>query len=244
MRSKIQSIKTGPYAVHLLKDDKSIAKLATGVQVVDLPDDCNYIKMYKELIDSQYAIQGLKALVTIYKNRRQYNRAANVLKEAIRMFPGRAKMIYIPQLKQISGNWVELLNCKTFPAGVEPEVNLKFRNTSKISCKLTKIKIEKFLDDIKKNLKNEKSRHEMLKLGYQPQQIGNWLLKKQGEAYLSDKIEEWKNTLRPLTKHFDKTIQLKLPVKEAGVYFLEVTANRRQYQPNNCVVIKYGDNRT
>ncbi|MBU8902494.1 MAG: hypothetical protein KOO69_07125 [Victivallales bacterium] len=224
MRNKIQSIKTGPYAVHLLKDDKSISKLATGVQLVDLPDDCNYIEMYKELIDSQYARQGLEALITIYRNRRQYNRAANVLKEAIRMFPKRAKMRYIPQLKQISGNWVELLNCKTFPAGVKPEVNLKFRNTSKIFCKLTKIKIETFLDDIKKNLKNEKARHEMLRLGYQPQQIGNWLLKKQGEAYLSDEIKEWEDVLKPLAKHFDKTIQLQLPVKEAGVYFLEVTA--------------------
>jgi len=224
MRTKIQSIKTGPYAIHLLKDDETIAKLATGVQKIKLPEDCNYIEMYKELIDTKYTEQGLGILANIYKNRRQYVRAAYILKEMIRIAHPKVKQAYIKELNQITDNWVELLNCKTFPAGVKPEVNLKFRNASKVSCKLTKVKIETFLEDIKKNLKDAKGRKEMFKLGYQPQQIGNWLLKKQGERYLSKDVEEWDEVLKPLEKHFDKTIQLKLPMKQAGVYFLEVTA--------------------
>jgi alpha-2-macroglobulin len=224
MRSKIQSIKTGPYAIHLLKDDETIAKLATGVQKIKLPDDCNYIGMYKELIGTKYAQQGLGMLAMIYKNRRQYVKAANVLREIIRIVQPNVKKLYIKELNQIAGNWVELLNCKTFPAGVKPEVNLKFRNADEISCKLTKVKIENFIEDIKKNLKDPVKRKEMFKLGYQPQQVGNWLLKKQGERYLGKEVEEWNEVLKPLGKHFDKTIQLKLPVSEAGVYFLEVTA--------------------
>ncbi|MCK4981611.1 MAG: hypothetical protein KAS17_01745, partial [Victivallaceae bacterium] len=215
MRSKIQAVKTGPYAIHLLKDDETIAKLATGVRKIKLPDDCNYIKMYKEE-------QNFSMLAMIYKNRRQYIKAANALKEVIKRAQVKGK--YIKQLNQITGNWVELPGSKTFPAGVKPVVNLKFRNARKVSCKLTKVKIETFLEDMKKYLKDAKSRKEMFELGYQPSQIGNWLLKKQGERYLSKDVEEWDKVLKPLDKHFDKTIQLKLPVSEAGVYFLEVSA--------------------
>lgn len=224
MRNKIQSIKTGPYAIHLLKDDESIAKLATGVQRIKLPDDCNYIKIYKELIGTEYATLGMKRLVEIYKNRRQYVKAANVLRKIIQIAQPNEKKKYIDALNQITGNWVELLNSKTFPAGVKSEINLRFRNASEISCKLTKVKIETFIADIKKNLKNAKSRKEMFEFGYQPYQVGNWLLKKQGERYLTKDVEEWDKALKPLEKHFDKTIQLKLPVSQAGVYFLEVTA--------------------
>ena len=224
MRRKIQSIKTGPYAVHLLRDDETISKLATGVRKIKLPDDCNYIKIYKELVNTKHAERGLAMLAMIYKNRRQYVKAADILVESIRIASPNDKKAYIKALNQITGNWVELLNCKTFPAGVTPVVNLKFRNASEISCKLTKVKIETFIENIKKNLKNAKKRKEMFKLGYQPQQVGNWLLKKQGKPYRGEVVDEWNEDLEPFGGHFDKTIQLKLPVSEAGVYFLEVTA--------------------
>ena len=132
----------------------------------------------QSFLDGNYARDGLGMLATIYRNRRQYNRAANVLREAIRMFPDVKE--YQTQLSQITRRWVELLNCKTFPAGVKPEINLKFRNTKRIFCKLTKINISAFLRDIKKYLKDPKKRKAMTKLGYQPQQIGNWLINKQG----------------------------------------------------------------
>jgi len=224
MRNKIQSVKTGPYALHLLKDDESIAKLATGVQRVALPIDCNYMEMYKDLLGGNYARQALEMLARIYKNRRQYTRSANVLRELIRKFPKKAEKTYVKELNQITGNWVELLGSKTYPAGVNPEVNLKFRNTSKISCKLTKIKIETFLADIRKNLKDPAKRKKILKLGYQPQQMGNWMLNKEGEPYLGEIADEWNENLEAADEHFDKIIPMKLDVSKAGVYLLEVTA--------------------
>ena len=224
MRTKIQSIKDGPYALHLLTDDESIAKLATGVQRIKLPEDCNYINMYKDLLDGDYERRALEELSRIYKNRRQYTRSANVLRELIKLFPKQAEKTYIKELNQITGNWVELLGSKTFPAGIKPEVNLKFRNTGKVSCKLTKVKIEIFLKDIRKYLKEPEKRKEIFKLGYQAQQMGNWLLKEQGERYLGKVVDEWNENLDPPEKHFDAMIPLELDISDTGVYFLEVTA--------------------
>jgi len=224
LRRKIQSVKTGPYALHLLHDDESIAKLATGIRKIELPGDCNYIEMYKELIDSKYAQQSLEMLADIYKNRRQYMKAANVYKELIRIVPKKLKKLYTEALNQITGNWVELLGSRTFPAGVNPVVNLKFRNTAEISYKITKVKIDSFIADMKKYLKDPGKRREMFKFGYNAENVGNWLLNKEGERYLGKKVYEWDKVLKPLEQHFDKIVPLKLPVREAGVYLLEVSA--------------------
>jgi uncharacterized protein YfaS (alpha-2-macroglobulin family) len=218
MRDKIKSIEAGPYALHLLKDDETIAQLANGARKITLPDDCNYIKMYNEILKINSGFGAVDRLVDIYKNRRQYVKAAELLKDKL------SGKLNNDKLQQIIGSWVELMNSNTFPAGINPEVNLKFRNTRKIYCKITEVKIKTFIADIKDFLKQSQTRKEMFKLGYQPSQVGNWLIKKQGEKYLGEEVQSWEQKLEPLAGHFDKVTQLKLPVKKAGAYFLEVTA--------------------
>ncbi|MDD5699139.1 MAG: MG2 domain-containing protein [Victivallaceae bacterium] len=218
LRDKIQSLREGPYALQLLHDNESIANLATGVQKIKLPDDCNYIAMYKQL--------DAEELVRIYENRRQYAQAAAVLRELVKTAAPKEKERYNRRLAEITGNWVELPDCGTFPAGRKPAVSLTFRNTRAISCTLTGVKIAAFLAGIRKYLEHEPTRREMNRLGYQPEQVGSWLLEKQGERYQGGKIAEWRETLQPLPGHFDKTVQLRLPVEKAGVYFLTVTADR------------------
>ncbi|MDD5598830.1 MAG: MG2 domain-containing protein, partial [Victivallaceae bacterium] len=224
MRDEIQAVETGPYALHLLKDDETIATLASGVRKIKLPGDCNYLEMYKQLIGTECSFDGLVKLAEIYRNRRQYVKAVDMLREIIRITDSKRRQSYIDELKQITGNWVQLLDCETFPAGARPTVNLKFRNATKVSCKLTKVKIKTFLDDIKEKLKDDQARKEMFKLGFQPQQIGNWLLDNRGKRYLDGSAAQWDEHLKPPAGHFDGTVQFKLPVSEAGVYFLEATA--------------------
>lgn len=43
---------SGPYAVHTLKEDETIARLATGAKRFKLPDEFNYIRIYREVADS------------------------------------------------------------------------------------------------------------------------------------------------------------------------------------------------
>ncbi|MFA7186265.1 MAG: MG2 domain-containing protein, partial [Victivallales bacterium] len=224
MRDEIQAVKTGPYALHLLKDDETIATLANGVGKIKLPPDCNYLEMYKQLIGTECSFDGLVKLAEIYRNRRQYEKAADMFREIIRITRSKRRQAYIDELKQITGNWVQVQECETFPAGARPTVNLKFRNATKVFCKLTKVKIKVFLDDIKEKLKDDQARKEMFKLGYQPRQIGNWLLDTRGKYYFDGSAASWDVPLKPPAGHFDGNIQLKLPVSEAGVYFLEAAA--------------------
>ena len=41
---------SGTYALHTLKEDETIARLATGIKRFTLPDEFNYIKIYQQII--------------------------------------------------------------------------------------------------------------------------------------------------------------------------------------------------
>jgi hypothetical protein len=69
---------SGPYEVHTLSDQETIAKLAVGVRRFDLPPEYNFILMFKALLEDAkggYAGNAARTLAQIYENRRQYDRA-------------------------------------------------------------------------------------------------------------------------------------------------------------------------
>ncbi|MBW2411493.1 MAG: alpha-2-macroglobulin, partial [Deltaproteobacteria bacterium] len=75
----IQKDSSGPYEIHTLGDDETIAKLAVGVRRFSLPPGFNYIKLLDGVVqkpDGGYAHYATRLLAQIYENRRQYDRAA------------------------------------------------------------------------------------------------------------------------------------------------------------------------
>ena len=78
---------SGPYALDTLKDDETIARLASGIKRFKLPDEFNPIKIYQAIADDPKTGQGehaLDALASIFENRRQLDRAADYLKKSRR----------------------------------------------------------------------------------------------------------------------------------------------------------------
>ena len=68
---------SGVYAVHTLKESETIAKLATGIKRLALPEEYNYLTVYKELAggSGSCADEASQALAQEFENRRQYDRA-------------------------------------------------------------------------------------------------------------------------------------------------------------------------
>ncbi len=61
--------------------------MATGVKRFKLPDEFNYIKIYRQIADEPkngLAIDALQALAQIFENRRQYIKAAELWERAIK----------------------------------------------------------------------------------------------------------------------------------------------------------------
>ena len=80
---------TGPYALDTLKDDETIAWLASGIKRFKLPDEFNPIKIYQAIAENPKTGQGelaLNSLASIFENRRQFDRAADYLKKSRELY--------------------------------------------------------------------------------------------------------------------------------------------------------------
>ena len=76
----------GPFAVAGLREDETLARLATGIKRFSLPDEFNYIKIYRSIAESDLGTWGEHALDVLgeaFENRRQYPRAAEIWEQAI-----------------------------------------------------------------------------------------------------------------------------------------------------------------
>jgi len=80
----------GTYALHTLAENETIARLASGIKRFSLPDEFNYIKIYREVgekTSSGHSVTALERLAGIFENRRQYVKAADLWRRLLKDFP-------------------------------------------------------------------------------------------------------------------------------------------------------------
>ncbi len=145
-----------PLQVRTLTDDETLARVATGVKRFKLPDEFNYLKIYRQVArDGQRstATRALQALAAIYENRRQYPRAADVWNELIRRFGRGPQDSWQKRLDQIVGNWGRFEQTPTQPATAGRTVPFRFRNGKRLELEAHAINVEKLLADVKAYIK-------------------------------------------------------------------------------------------
>jgi uncharacterized protein YfaS (alpha-2-macroglobulin family) len=213
--------KSGPYAVFSLNDSETIAKLATGIKRFTLPDEFNFIKIFRKVAESKeksYGEPALRSLATIYTNRRQYKKAAEVWRESIKRFGPGIHNRKERSLDQIVGNWGRFDPLEPGAAGEKATFEYRFRNADSVTFEAYRIKSSKLLADVKEYLKSnpKKLKWEMTNLG----NIGYRLVHENQKQYIGEKVAEWKRKLTPDKNHFDKQITVTSPISEAGAYLL------------------------
>ena len=221
------AIKNGIATLHALKDDETVAKLATGPKRFNLPEEADFLRLFQALADDTKAptAMRLKAWQEIsdeLKDRRQYARAAEALSKAIDL-QGDAdqKKSLQAQLDQITGNWGRFETQGAIPAGQEAKLQLVFRNAKKINLAARKVDVTKLLADTEAYLRSEPQQQDWQRLNIGA--IGQRLLEKDGEKYLSKPIAEWSQDLEHRANHWDKRVEVATPLKDAGAYLVEGT---------------------
>ncbi len=211
--------KTGPYSVHLLTDDETITRLATGIKRFKLPAEFNYIKIYKSLAETKdCGKQALNSLATIYTNRRQYDKAAACLQESLKKFPSGSSSRK-RKLEQIVGHIGKFVQMKNpFAAGQKPKLRFLFRNARSVTFSLRKLKMELFLDDVDKYLKSDPDKLDWDKLNIF--NLGNGIVRGKLAEYLDKTLAEWVEPLKPAPGHFDREKSVTVPVDKPGMYLL------------------------
>ncbi|HBC88810.1 MAG TPA: alpha-2-macroglobulin [Lentisphaeria bacterium] len=224
---------SGPYAVHTLTEDETIAKLATGIKRFKLPDEYNYIKIYRKILadNDGFSASAINSLVDIFRNRRQYPKTADYLQESIKKY-GDHNNIKKNQLEQIIGNWCQFVGSRPLVAGKPAEVELSFRNGKAVSFEAFKIRVPELLNDVREYLKSNPKQLEWEKVDIND--IGQRIVWNNQAKYLGDKVATWEMKLQPRENHFNRTVLVRAPMKESGAYL--VTAKLAEGNVSRIVV--------
>ena len=229
---------SGTYALNTLGEDETIARLATGVKRFKLPDEFNYIKIYQQVADDPKTGRGADALDCLareFENRRQYPKAADYLRRALKEYPNDSRATANPKivgaiygwkyrLEQIEGNWGRFEPVMTQPAGQGATVEYRFRNGDQVDFTAQEIKVEKLLDDVKAYIKAHPKQLDWRKINLGD--IGFRLVTENQKEYLGQQVAQWKLPLKPRPAHFDQRITVATPLQKAGAYLLTAKMNR------------------
>ena len=219
-----QEEEQGVFALPSLGEDETIARLATGIKRFKLPEEFNYISIYKQVAGdaakSDLGISALEGLAGIFENRRQYPQAAGYWRRLIQEYPGsRRGRDWKCQLAQIEGNWGRFEPVMTQPAGQGATVEYRFRNGTAVELEAFEIEIPKLLDDMKTYIKGRPRQ-----LDWQTMNVGDLgyrLVTANQKQYLGERVASWRMEIKPRPRHFDKRVTVATPLQRAGAYLLK-----------------------
>ncbi|MEI6148869.1 MAG: MG2 domain-containing protein, partial [bacterium] len=218
-----EKAESGTYALHTLADDETIARLASGIKRFRLPEEYDFIRIYRELgaARSGHAESALSALAEIHANRRHYEQAAECWRLNIKNHGAGHEQWKTTRLDQIVKNWGRFEPVMTQPAGEGATVEYRFRNGQNVSFDAREIKVDKLLGDIKDYLKSNPREldWDRMNLG----NVGYMLVEKNQSQYVGAEVAHWELSLEPKPRHFDRLITVKTPLKKAGAYLLTAT---------------------
>lgn len=212
---------TRTYSLHTLSDKETIARLANGIKRFTLPDEFNYMSLYKQIAASdtkRHAERSLDKLAYIFENRRQYDKAARYWQRSIDRFGDGKQQRKQKRINQILENWGKFESSAIHYAGKKATVGFRFRNGTKLNLKSQKLDVQKLLQDVKEYLKSNPQRLNHGKLNIS--RVGYRLVHENEDKYITDEVTSWSVALSPRNSHFDKLIDIKTPLSKPGAYLL------------------------
>jgi len=216
---------SGTYALHTLKENETIAKLANGIKRFELPDEFNHIKLYQQIADEPktgYGENALQQLAEIFSNRRQYPKAAEYWRRNIKEYGPGPNDWKKQRLEQIVSNWGSFETVSSQPAGQGATVEFRFRNAKRVKFDARAIKVDQLLADVKAYLKSDPgNRIDWNKINIQ--NIGWQIIQENQQKYLGEPVASWELDLDPRENHWDRRITVTTPLQKPGAYM--VTGN-------------------
>jgi len=217
---------SGTFALHTLSDDETIARLATGVRRFKLPKQHNFIALNEEIIALTKKGHGESArdkLARIYENRRQYPKAAEAWRKAIRDCGRGDRQWREKSLGQIVDHWGRFEPSQVQPSGRGAVVDFRFRNGTSVEFEAFPIAIEELLADVKAHLKSSPQRLDGNKINIQ--NIGYRIVSQNETKYLGKRVANWTVALKPRPNHVDDRITVTTPLQQPGAYLVRAKMN-------------------
>ncbi|MBL0058850.1 MAG: alpha-2-macroglobulin [Elusimicrobia bacterium] len=242
--------KAGVWQIHTLAEDETIAKLAGGIKRFRLPEDMNFISIYKEL-------KAYDRLAELFENRRQYGQAADYWKKAMEaqgqwetlkdkpltystvpeprspngvrgrvdsFRQGLRNQVPVPaweRYRQILGNWGDFEAAATQAAGPDGAFDFRYRNGARVHFEAQSVNVDRLLSDVKEFLRSQKTDGSDLNWEKSNvENIGFRFVTQSGDKYLGKKVASWDVALDPRPGHFDRRVTVPIPFKQGGAFLV------------------------
>ena len=228
-------------ALETLTDSETIAQTAAGIRRFTMPEDGNYISLYRQLAErpNPYRKTAQSYLGLIAMNRRQYPRAVEAFKIArelphIPVHPEFSETLEIPDpldfTEEITGNWVRFLPQKQ-QTSEAPQLSIRFRNAKKAEFTAIRVDLEKLFRTLREQIEKASAQtpgrdsdldQEISQLSIE--HLAYQLLQDRKTEFLTDEKSTWSISLDPAPDHRDTTLSTPLKVSQPGVYWVEMQA--------------------
>jgi len=211
-------VKTGAFALSTLEENETIARLATGIERLTLPDEHNPIVLLKRVVDLKTSNKrnAAEKLAAIFENRRQFKKAATYWQRTIDH--GGNVTQNQNRLDQIVSNWGRFEPVVAQPAGQGATVDFRFRNGKRVEFIAQRIDVTKLLADVKAYLKENPRKLDGGQM--QLENLGHRLVTQGQKKYLGEEVARWSLDLEPLEGHFDRRMTVTTPLQKPGAYLL------------------------
>lgn len=209
-----------PFVVRTLKDDETIAKLATGVKRFTLPAEWNFITLFRQLAESEdlhLKQRGIDQLASIYENRQQYPLAAELWQKSLEQFPKQPNSRK-NRLNQILKPWGEAEPGEVTASGKPTGFQYRFRNAENVTFTIHQIKQKQLFADMRAYLKSKPEWLDDQLMRYE--QIGYDIVVRNKKKYLGDQQAKWSTKLDSRPGHLDRRISVPTTIASSGLYLL------------------------
>ncbi len=205
-----QSTKEGEEFLKSLSDGETLAYMANGFQRISLPDDQNYIAIYRKY--GKYKVLG-----DLYVARRQFPRALREYQAALKASPKDKGLM--EQIHQLKDNLCMLAPVKVQTAGREPELTLIYRNAMEAEVTVRSLDEKKILNTVLELL--SKPQKEFSPGAFYGLPVPD--LEKHFHGAVGEEKAKFSLKLDPERDHSDTEKKFRLPLKEAGAYLVTVS---------------------
>lgn len=202
-----------------LTEDECLAKTSDGVRRFKLGAEYHFIALYRSILENK-AVGGSAgdSLVQIFLNRRQCDKALEVLDKTIAIH-GPGNNDFRKKLRrQITGNWGRFEIAETVPAGTKPVIPLVFRNAHKVQLTASPVDMDAVLRDTISYLKANPRNLDWQRTN--PSSIASQLIAKEGSKYIGKEATNWEEKLTPEDRYRDTRVDLQAPLDKAGGWWI------------------------
>ncbi len=202
-----------------LAEDECLAKTSDGVRRFKLPADQHFIALYQSVLDDKvHGATAGDAMVQIFLNRRQRDKAREVLELTTAKHGPGSNDFRKAQLQQIIGHWGRFEVAETVPAGVRPKLPLVFRNATTVKLTAASVDMEAVLRDTMDYLKSNPREFDWERVN--PKAIARRLIEGSGSKYIGKSLAEWEMKLTPLERHRDTRVEVEVPLESSGAFWI------------------------